>query len=141
MSWDTGKWSEPIRITEAIEVEWWKQIRSESMGVYRLIALRKVDSLVPAELPRVCQVDETGTLSIGATESLMNRLGSLVKTQRVDYRSKPHRALCERLAKDYPPEKLAFLWEVSKYPWVREQELHDRYEAEFGELPPMDRSS
>jgi|SRR5579864_5116094 len=139
--WDTGRWTPPIRISEAIKDKWWEQVSKKHMGVYRLIALEAIDSLVPAKLPRVCGVDETGTLSIGASRSLMGRLGALVKTNLPEYVGKPHRVPCRRLADRFPPEKLAFSWECSDSPWDRESELHRLYEGEFGELPPMDKMS
>jgi hypothetical protein len=140
MAWYDGNWQGPIRIIEAMELKWYDQIDREKMGVYRLIALEP-DGKTHAKLPRICKVDATGTLSIGGSESLRNRMGALVKTHRVDYLSKPHRSLCARLAKDFPYDRLAFAWEYSESPWERERKLHELYEDEFGELPPMDRSS
>jgi hypothetical protein len=135
MSWCDGKWNGTIRISEAIENKWWDKLESERTGVYRLIALDENGRPIP--LNRVCGTDETGTLYVGASDRpLLNRLGSLVKTHRGEYVSKPHRELSMTLSKYFPDSRLGMTWEYTDLPWQREAELLMAYEAKFGELPP-----
>jgi hypothetical protein len=135
MSWLTGDWPKLIRISEAIESQWWKELEPNRPGVYRLVALDANGNPMP--LNRVCGTDETGTLYIGASNRpLLNRLGSLVKTNRADYASRPHRQLSIPLGNLFPEDRLAITWEYTEVPWQRESELLMAYEAQFGELPP-----
>ena len=141
MTWLVGNWSDPVRISEAIETEYWKKLPEGKQGVYRLFALAREGTFEPAPLERVCGTDPTGTLTIGGTaKPLLRRLSALVKTHRIDYHSAPHRRLPARLAERFPHNRLAFAWWVTDSPWLVEADLHKRYEADFGELPPMDRS-
>jgi hypothetical protein len=137
MSWLDGDWGQPFRIGEAIEKEWWQLLERNRKGVYRLIALRSKSNLSPARLSRVCGIDETGTLYIGASDaSLFNRVGGLVMTHHHEYKSNPHRPLSPRLAKRFREDKLAVSWEYTDAPYDREQRLLVAYESVFGELPP-----
>jgi hypothetical protein len=134
MSWLTGDWSALIKISEAIERKYWDELQPKT-GVYRLIALDVNGKPMP--LNRVCGVDETGTLYIGATDrQLLNRLGGLVKTHRADYAGQPHRQLSIPLTDRFPADRLAISWEYTEMPWPREAELLMAYEDELGELPP-----
>jgi hypothetical protein len=137
MSWLTGSWSKLIRISEAIEREWWKELQPNRKGVYRLVALDSRANATPMPLNRVCGIDETGTLYIGASDRpLLNRLASLVKAHRADYESQPHRQLSIPLTNRFPENRLAITWEYTDAPWQREAELLMAYEEQFGELPP-----
>ena len=139
MTWlDDKGWSAPIRMSEAIEKKWWEQVPKGRKGVYRLIALAEANNnIMPAALRRVCGVDETGTLYIGASkQSLANRLGSLVMTHRSDFKGKPRAPLSKLLGERFPADKLAMSWKLTEKPWQREADLLRAYEEAFGELPP-----
>ena len=137
MGWLDGDWSEMIRVSEAIEQKWWEKLPPEYAGVYRLVALTDSHSLVPSPISRVCGVDDTGTLYVGASKgSLAVRVSDLIKTYHRDYKSSPHRELPKRLADRFPDDKLAISWELTNEPWVREAKLLTAYENSFGELPP-----
>lgn len=140
MSWEDGKWLGPLRVCDAIEHKWWEQIPPNAMGVYRLIALAP-NGLTPARLNRICGVDESGTLSIGGSKSLMVRLSELVKTHLPDYLTASHRPLSSQIARDFSPDRLSFTWEFSESPWEREKTLRQLYLGPFGELLPLDRMS
>jgi hypothetical protein len=101
-------------------------------------ALRDGSSLDRIPLNRVCGVDETGTLYIGRSqESLLNRLASLIATHHHGFTAAPHRKLCKGLAALFPDDKLAFSWEATDDPKLRESKLLWAYEDVFGELPPI----
>jgi hypothetical protein len=140
MRWLTGEWSEDIRISSAIDEKWWEKLSPENPwkrpGIYRLIAFASKTS-EPEPLQRICGVDETGTLYIGASKELGNRLSALVTTHHPDYKGQPHQALPQQLARRFPPNQLGFVWQYTETPWHREAELLTSYENAFGELPPL----
>jgi hypothetical protein len=139
MLWLTGKWSRMYRIMAEIEEEqWYDDTTVTGKGVYRLIGLR--ENGAPAPISRVCGIDSTGTLYIGAADrgNLDGRLGSLVSTHRPDHKSGDHIPLLPKLAERFPPQRLAVVWECTDQPYKREEELKDAYKAEFGERPPHD---
>jgi hypothetical protein len=146
MSWLTGNWSPPLRLSEIDRQEWWRSLFSGNEaylggGVYRLIGLENVVDWTPAIIRRVCSDDTEGTLYIGASDTLFCRVASLIITHQPDYSSAPHKPLMDRMAAQFPANKLAVSWELSSSvsPWERERELLDCYGAEFGELPPHNR--
>jgi hypothetical protein len=140
MPWLDGNWQPPFRIGVASKDKYWEQFerqKNDAKGVYRLISLQGLDNFAPEPLHRVCGIDETGTLYIGAAErSLFNRVSSLVITHRMDYKSTPHKPLSPRLAERFGEMMLAISWEYTETPFEREQQLLVNYEALFGELPP-----
>ena len=116
-------------------------------GVYRLIALdANMPSIVPASLNRICGVDPTGTLYIGATSSLRRRLASLVMRNRTNDPlaggSGSHSLMAPKLARLFAPQWRAIAWQrLDSNERNREHELFRRYKAQFGELPPMNAQS
>ncbi len=138
MLWLDGDWNDPFRISDAIEKKYWEQLEKNAKGVYRLIALSNKNDFTLQKLDRVCGVDDTGTLYIGASYvSLLGRLAAVVKTHRPDYVGRPHQRLSPRLADRFTERKLAVSWEPTETPWEREHRLLVAYEETFGELPPM----
>jgi hypothetical protein len=140
VSWLDGDWQAPVRIGIATEEKFWEKFErkeNNAKGVYRLIALKDIVDFAPERLCRVCGIDGSGTLYIGAADSsLFNRVSSLVMTHRSDYKSTPHRPLSPRLAERFGEMMLAISWEYTHAPFEREQQLLVNYEALFGELPP-----
>jgi hypothetical protein len=142
MSWLIGEWSLPLRLNEAVKQEWWRSFwhtpeAYRGGGVYRLIGLANAIDLAPALIRRVCGDDPEGTLYIGHSVKLGNRLDNLIKTHQPNLRrTNPHKPLLDRLADRFPAELLAVSWEQSNTPWGRERELITAYCAEFGERPP-----
>jgi hypothetical protein len=143
MSWPPkGKWSPLCRISETTWGKRWIDLcRNGTSGVYRLIALtdNRLD-VVPAPLDRVCGIDPTGTLYIGASRSLRTRLGTLVRTHDPSKMAGGHAVMSAKLRRRFPPERLAITWRCREPPeMVRnfETELIQDYQARFGELPPV----
>jgi hypothetical protein len=137
MSWLNGKWH-ICRLIETTEKDAWYTLCTDVPGVYRLIGLDESrPDIVPATINRICGIDPTGTLNIGATKSLPDRLGSLVRTHDPKFRGGSHRKLPAKMAKRFPPKKLALAWQCADQPYEREGEMLDRYEAQFGEMPPL----
>lgn len=133
-------------VDTAVEQEWYKKFnridgdQDLRPGVYRLVALDQPRASAPALIHRVCGDDATGTLYVGASDCLRNRISSLVATNRQDqYRHSPHKPLAPQLSALFPTNRLAFSWEFSEDPWGREIELLEAYLSEFGELPPHNR--
>jgi hypothetical protein len=148
-SWLTGKWSPLCRIIENSPGKRWSDLcRPDSPGVYRLIALDpSTPGTVPASLDRVCGIDLTGTLYIGATSSLRRRLASLVLRHRTDDPlsggSGGYQRLSAKLARRFPRGLLAISWQrvLDSGEMSRERALFHTYKARFGELPPMNDQS
>jgi len=137
--WLSGQWEGPVRISTAIEEKWWERCERKRPGVYRLFALRDGNTFEPMPLSRACGADDTGTIYVGASENVFNRLGALVKEHRGDYRGKPHRPLADPLAEKFTPERLAFYWRFDDQPWQLEKAIVTAYEGVFGEPPPNNR--
>src|SRR5216683_3721801 len=102
-------WSPFCRMDSAMEEEWWRQFdlpsgeRDLRPGVYRLIGLDDTVDSTPAVIHRACGDDATGTLYIGASSCLRDRIASWVMTNRPDiFRSAPSKPFAARLAVFFP---------------------------------------
>jgi hypothetical protein len=140
--WLTGRWCPLYRIVEnAFGRRWNDFCKPDGPGVYRLVALDSSKSgIVPAPLERVCGTDPTGTLYIGRSESLRNRLSSLVRSQNpTKILGGDHIPVSGKLAKRFPRQWLAITWQRTNSGdcRMREATLFGHYMARFGELPPM----
>jgi hypothetical protein len=128
---DVKNWSEPKRLSERIR---WSDdlVPLKSSGVYRLIALKNPNDFFPSPLQRVCGIDKSGTLYVGAAEK-----GNLLS--RLQYRTRS--TLSQPLRSLFPPDKLAVQWEITgeSEAFRREGILLRTYENEFGEFPPANR--
>jgi hypothetical protein len=147
-SWLTGKWSPLCRIVENTPGKRSSDMcRPDGPGVYRLIALdADMPGIVPASLDRVCGIDPTGTLYIGATRSLQRRVASLVRSNKTNDLivggSGGHQIMTGKLARQFAPRWRAITWQrLDSVDWRnREQALFRDYRARFGELPPMNQN-
>ena len=139
MAWDDGQWSATYFVSSKAEVLWWTGCKHVP-GVYRLVALKEPNSLVPEPLNRVCGTDETGTVYIGKSNELQHRVAELVMQHRVGNLTKAHVPLSAKMAEKFDENRLAVCWEFSPEgasPRAREAQLLALYNAEFGELPPL----
>jgi hypothetical protein len=144
MAWPPkGKWSPLCLITETLPGKRWKDLCPNEPGVFRLIGIETTATgYFPQQLARVCGIDPTGTLYIGATTLLRGRLGTLVRTHNPSGLSVGggHTHMNAKLKKRFPMQRLALTWRcVESTDMVRnlESQLFRRYEQQFGELPPM----
>lgn len=121
----------------------WPPDLKPGAGVYRLVALDGSDGRV--RIPRVCGEDRSGTLYIGAANSLEGRVCGLRATLRPqDYKSSSHQAGLlllrgTRMHSAFPTEILATIWALAEDPRGTERELIAAYVREFGEGPPLNR--
>ena len=114
-------------------------------GVYRLIGL-DYDGR-PAALDRLCELDRTGTLYIGAegkTFANRSRLTQLVRSLRergrvynsehkAGHRLRTHAHLSTR----FPPDRIALTWCYCDLPMSAERALFEVYFSSFGDTPPL----
>jgi hypothetical protein len=111
-------------------------------GVYRIIALASEGDLTkPAVLNRICGQDMTGTLYIGETKSLSNRLNQLRRSARSHRPERSHRAISmlrQIPILDFPLNKLgvALLFTGRDTTGV-ESDLIRAYMNSFGDTPPL----
>ena len=145
--WLTGSWSPLFRIIDCAGKRWLDMFVPDSPGLYRLVALdASMPGIVPASLNRICAVDSTGTLYIGATSSLRRRLATLILKYRTNGPlaggSGGYRPMSPSLAQQFAPQSLAVAWQsLVSDERNQEQDLLQSYKATFGELPPMSRGS
>lgn len=122
-------------------------IISNCGGVYRLVGLAGRFGNSPAQLNRVCGIDETGTLYIGRASdqrALQTRLGNLFRTMRArkGFAYSGHSAAeflrhHPILSARFPLDCVAVSWSYDHYDVMAEQILLARYVRSFGEAPPL----
>ncbi len=110
-------------------------------GVYRLVALASESELnPPATLNRVCGQDRSGTLYIGCTIRLSDRLNQLRRSLLSRY-ERSHSAITMLRSipiLDFAPNKLAIaLLYTGKRPSFVESYLIKAYMNTFGDTPPL----
>jgi hypothetical protein len=148
MRWLTGKWL-PLCCIEPT-ARWSGLCKPDGWGVYRLVALDSNGA--PSQLARVSGIDPSGTLYIGAGR-LRSRVGGLVRTHNpkpirlpnpalLPIVNRTHSPLPRRLAKHFPPRRLAVTWHRTDSEMTTkfvEGKLLKAYEKVFGEYPPMNK--
>ena len=139
MGWLGDDWSEAHLIADREHAPWFKAC-SDHPGVYRLIGLAADGNLAPAKIARVCGLDETGTIYVGAAKSLIGRIGRLVLQHLPPFKGGNHTAMPGVLAAAFPSTRLAVQWCLAEAPediFATEQKLLSGYREQFGELPPL----
>jgi hypothetical protein len=121
-------------------------ITSNCGGVYRLVGLAGRCGNSPAQLNRVCGIDETGTLYIGRTSdqrALQTRLGNLFRTMRARKGLAYSGHSAAEFLRHHPilsarfPLDCAVSWSYDHYDVMAEQSLLARYVRSFEEAPPL----
>lgn len=144
VSWHGGSWSSPALIeTRAAGAQWSEIFKRTSplnaAGLYRLVAL-DVDLHIPMAVSRVCGIDWTGTLYLGASSKLENRIKSLVRTYSSDLHAGAHTPMAQILSNKYPSRLLGVSWRLvddGLSPFDLEYQLMSVYVNEHGEPPPL----
>lgn len=144
VSWHGGSWSSIVLIeTRAAGAQWSDIFRRtappNAAGAYRLIAM-DVELHIPMAISRVCGIDWTGTLYLGASLKLENRINSLVRTYSNDLNGGGHTPVAQILSEKYPSRLLGVSWRLvdeGLSPFELEYELMGLYVNEHGEPPPM----
>ena len=138
--WFGVEWSRLHRVTDRDQDPWFKSCEDRA-GLYRLVGLRDGQQFEPQPLHRVCGIDLTGTIYIGTGASLPGRISDLVKQHDKErFASRGHKALPDRLAKAFPPERLAVCWlylDETTDNYAEEIKLRADYVAAYGEPPPL----
>lgn len=143
-SWHSEGWSEPVSIVaRGVGRNWFDVLRTnmdlDHPGVYRLVVLEE-NGGAPRPLARICGEDPSGTLYVGASRKLANRLTSLVQTYSADYKSGSHTPMIKKLADMYPSKLLHITCKaiaIADDPFDFEYRLVTDYVKEFGEPPPL----
>lgn len=127
----------------------WHEINDqfkETGGVYILKCSTDTNNFVPAHINRLLTSDDNGILYIGKANSFIDRVAELKKSISPQYNSSSHE--CGSRYKDNPgiskklPYNQLFIELVgSDNPRDTEEQLLQRYQDEFGELPPLNRVS
>lgn len=108
-------------------------------GIYRLFAVKNNE---PCPIPRVLEVDTSGTLYIGKADRFLNRVIDLKKSILPSYRGQSHDAgkrykKLAPLQEKFPVDELMIqLTRVDNPLEVERQELQ-AYINTFGEVPPL----
>jgi hypothetical protein len=113
-------------------------------GVYRLVALAsESDPMKPAVLNRVCGQDSTGTLYIGRSGRLNDRLNLLRLSLQKRVRFTRHGAIdmlnrVPLMKLTFPPNRLAIaLLSTGRSTRIVESSLIEAYMNSFGDTPPL----
>jgi hypothetical protein len=126
-----GSWYGP-RSVKGVGSYIGKYVKPRS-GVYRLVAVGDIKSMLPMTINRVCGQDQTGTLYIGVAHNgtvrlrLQQLVRSLHETRRFRY-PKEHGAgimigRSPQLKQMFPRECLAVDWAYPKHPKIWESNL------------------
>lgn len=143
-AWHGKHWSPPTMIeTRAAGAQWFDVLRrnspSNASGVYRLTAF-DVELNIPMPISRVCGIDWTGTLYLGASLKIESRIKSLVRTYSSDFDAKSHTPMAEILSEKFPSRLLGVSWRIVNEPdcpFELEYQLMGLYVNELGEPPPL----
>jgi len=110
-------------------------------GVYRLIGLATNEAVSPATISRSCGEDSTGTLYVGESGWLNERVNQMRRSLRGEgtHGASSLWSRSEILQSKFPREKLgvAMLFTNPKmHPWI-ESDLMSAYLNSFGDTPPL----
>tara|TARA_R110002124_G_C8713226_1_gene495084 strand:- start:54 stop:470 length:417 start_codon:yes stop_codon:yes gene_type:complete len=124
----------------------WYRIESdfgENGGIYKLFCFDDNNEVI--ETNRLLKTDLNGILYIGKATSFLDRVINLKKSISPDYYSENHECGIRYKNSDLIKSKFPFQHlgiELNGYEEIhlKEKELLDNYEQEFGELPPLNRN-
>jgi len=127
----------------------WYEIKDqfgEGGGVYILKCYKSPDNPIPISVNRLLSNDEEGVLYIGMETNFLSRVPDLKKSISQQYKSNTHECGTRyksnpAILKMFPFENLYLELLDSENPGDTESKLLQKYEEEFGELPPFNRSS
>lgn len=108
-------------------------------GVYRLFA---AENAQPCAIPRLLEVDLTGTLYIGKANSFLVRVINMKKAILPNYKSTTHDAgvrykKLTALQEKFPFDQLMVHMTYSEAPFDLERQTLLDYQFKFGEVPPL----
>lgn len=110
-------------------------------GVYLLFCL-DAEHENPLPVNRVLTIDGKGILYVGCAISFLDRVINLKKSISDEYSSQSHDCgirYKKYFKKMFPYENLFLELEFTDNPKIREKEILEKYERDFGELPPLNR--
>ena len=115
-------------------------------GVYKLKCDESKNSFIPLSVNRFLKNDNEGVLYIGMAKEFLDRVPNLKKSISPNYKSSSHECGAryksnQSIQDKYPFENLYIELIGSDDPRDLESDLIRKYEVEFGELPPFNRSS
>jgi len=127
----------------------WFDIEKEfqtSGGIYILKCSNKDKSFEPIPINRLLKSDKEGILYIGNTSCFTDRVATLKKSLSPKHVSSSHKCGVKYKSNELFIKKLPFncLYielHHSNNPREMEKEFLEKYEKEFGELPPFNRSN
>ena len=118
----------------------------KSGGVYILKCSNEDNTFEPIPINRLLKSDKEGILYIGKANCFTNRVADLKKSLSPEYTSSSHECGAryksnELFLKKLPFNRLFVELHKSDNPRILEGKFLEKYEREFGELPPFNRSS
>ena len=124
----------------------WYKIESDfgnSGGIYKLFCFDNNNDLI--KINRLLKTDQNGILYIGKAISFLDRTITLKKSISPDYISENHECgfrykSSELIKNKFPFQNLHIELIGCEEIHLKEKELLDNYEKEFGELPPLNRN-
>ena len=112
-------------------------------GIYFLVCVGEDGN--PQPVGRLLAEDPGGVLYIGMASSFLDRVIELKKSLSPGHMSKGHECGSRHkshalISQQYPYERLWVRFLETDSPRAAEQEALEKYIAEFGELPPLNRA-